>query len=109
MIQEYAIRQKLGDLLRGDLPIDSFEDWLVSGSWNMHLDSTVAAQRLVSAIETRLFEYSSAHLTDDELLAKLSELARQISFDIEITPRARPTYYSTASSHQPSHRSLLQI
>jgi len=53
MVNENDIRAKLLNL--NDL--DEFEDWLVQNSWNMHHDSSQAAQKLVGEIELLLLSY----------------------------------------------------
>lgn len=67
MIAEYQIRQQLAKYLNDEISLDHFEDWLVQRSWNMHRDSEPAAQKLASAIELRLAEYSSGHLEEKNL------------------------------------------
>jgi hypothetical protein len=74
MITESQIRQQLFAYLTRDITLNDFEDWLVSQSWNMHLDSDEAAQSLVGAIELRLAEYSDDHLGDDALERELKGL-----------------------------------
>jgi hypothetical protein len=71
MITEAQIQQQLFGYLTRALSLNEFEDWLVQQSWNMHRDSSDAAQRLVGAIELRLAEYSDNHLTDDGLEREL--------------------------------------
>ena len=75
MIHESEIRSKLVALLLTDsLSPPDFEDWLVEKSWNMHLDSSESAQRLVWAIEVRLAEFSSDDLSDAQLWDELYSL-----------------------------------
>lgn len=84
MIAENQIRQALARYLRGEVSLDRFEDWLVQHSWNMHLDSEEAAQKLAGAVELRLAEYSSRHLEEpalkDELRQFVNPAVVQISF-----------------------------
>ncbi len=84
MIAESQIRQWLARFLNKEVSLDSFEDWLVQRSWNMHVDSSGAAQKLASAIELRLAEYSSGHLDlaqlRRELLPFVSSYTAEISF-----------------------------
>jgi hypothetical protein len=84
MIAESQIREKLGRYLRRDLSLDQFEDWIAQQSWNMHKDSNEAAQKLASAIELRLAEHSSGHLSESALREELRQFANppvvQISF-----------------------------
>jgi hypothetical protein len=78
MILEAEIREKLSELLSGRLDLESFEDWLVQHSWNMHLDSDPAAQDLAAGVELALAEHSSGHLSDDELRQELHALPGQV-------------------------------
>jgi hypothetical protein len=95
MIAESQIREKLGRYLRGDVSLDSFEDWLVERSWGMHKDSQESAQRLASAIELRLAEHSSGHLGERELKDELRQFANppvvEISFgNVQPAPQLEP-------------------
>ncbi|HLA10042.1 MAG TPA: hypothetical protein VJ023_05445 [Pyrinomonadaceae bacterium] len=71
MIKENEIRAELVKYLAGEQSLDQFEDWFVQHSWNMHKDSSLSAQRLSSAIELRLAEHSSGHLSEEELRDQL--------------------------------------
>lgn len=62
-----SIRERLQQLLNGDLSHDDFEDWLASASWNMHQHADAEVQRFVGAIELRMAEHSIGHLDDDDL------------------------------------------
>ena len=90
MIAESQIREKLGRYLRGELPLDRFEDWIAQSSWNMHKDSDQPSQKLASAIELRLAEHSSGHLDESALRDELRQLVNpqvvQISFGEAIPP-----------------------
>lgn len=71
MIQESEIRAQLVKYLANEMSLDDFEDWFAQHSWNMHKDSTLGAQRLASAIEIRLAEHSSNHLSEEQLREQL--------------------------------------
>lgn len=71
MIAENQIRETLVSYLLGKISLDEFEDWLVERSWNMHQDSEEAAQKLAAAIELRLAEHSSGHLSHADLRNEL--------------------------------------
>lgn len=79
MIQENEIRAQLQNYLSRHSSLDQFEDWFVQGSWNMHKDSSVDAQRLVGRIERLLGEYSSDHLNEDQLRERLQPLAYEFT------------------------------
>lgn len=71
MLAESEIRDRLARYLAKEIPLEEFEDWFVQQSWNMHQGSPEAAQMLASAIELRLAEHSSGHLTEEELQQEL--------------------------------------
>lgn len=85
MIGENQIREKIGRYLSHEISLDNFEDWIVERSWNMHMDSGQPAQKLVSAVELRLAEYASEHLSESELRDELrqfvSNFVSYLSFD----------------------------
>jgi hypothetical protein len=80
MIKENEIRQRLLEVVSGRLNLDDFEDWLVSHSWNMHLDSPREAQELVWAIELALAEHSNGHLSSQALQEQLKRLLAQTTW-----------------------------
>lgn len=84
MITENQIRESLARYLRREISLDQVEDWLVERSWNMHRDSDEAAQKLAAAIELRLAEHSSGHLSESslrsELLSLINKTASVVSF-----------------------------
>ena len=99
MITESQIRERLFAYLIRDITLNDFEDWLVSQSWNMHLDSDDAAQQLVGAIELRLAEYSDDHLNDTALERELTGLlAPSIVASFQDESPDRPIITRTASS-----------
>jgi hypothetical protein len=75
MVAEYQVRQWLIRYLSCEVSLDQLEDWLVKRSWNMHLDSDMGAQKLASAVELRLAEHSSGHLSEPELREELRSFA----------------------------------
>lgn len=76
MLSADSIREQVQRFVNGALPLDEFEDWLASGSWNIHQHGSKAVQRLVFAIELRLAEHSSGHLDDDRLREELKALVK---------------------------------
>jgi hypothetical protein len=82
VIAESHIREKLIRFLSNDISLDLFEDWLVQQSWNMHKDSNEAALRLASAIELRLAEYSSGHLSECGLRDELRPFVTNYSLSM---------------------------
>ena len=66
------IRNQLTKCLLHGISLEDFEDWLVSKSWNMHLDSAYEAQALASAVELDFSEYSSGSVDVEQLRRKLA-------------------------------------
>jgi hypothetical protein len=118
MITEVQIREKLGRYLRRDLSLDQFEDWIAQQSWNMHQDSSVSARELASAIELRLAEHSSDHLSEACLreefrqfvnppvvLISFGEARQALATDQpsnNIVAEAKPQVIAFTSRHHPS-------
>lgn len=75
MIIESQIRFWLAAFLAHKVSLGSFEDWFVQQSWDMHQDSEPNAQKVAASIELRLAEYTSGHLTEDELREELRPFA----------------------------------
>jgi hypothetical protein len=99
MITEAQIQQQLFGYLTRALSLNEFEDWLVQQSWNMHRDSSEAAQRLVGLIELRLAEYSNNHLTDDALERELKGLfAPSAVIVIDNAQPVVPTWTTSSAS-----------
>lgn len=71
MVSSSQIREHLSLLLDHQIGLDSFEDWFVQNTWNIHQSGSMAAESLTFAIEESLSEYSSEHINDDELRAEL--------------------------------------
>lgn len=94
MIAENQIRQSLIRYLRNEISLDQFEDWLAQHSWNMHLDSDSASQKLAAAIELRLAEHSSDHLREcemrEELRALVNAYGTQLNFGTAVMVDAEP-------------------
>jgi len=78
MFSEAVIRALLAKFLSNDIPLDVFEDQLVSNSWNVHQHGSEPAQRLVSAIELRLAEHSAGHLDEERLRVEMHDLLRLV-------------------------------
>lgn len=85
MIAESEIRERLIRFLRDEMSLQEFEDWLVSNSWNMHLDSSPSAQDLVAAIELILSEYSSGHRKYSEVRNEFAALSDTVVITVQIS------------------------
>jgi hypothetical protein len=107
MIAEYQIRQWLARYLHDEVSLDQFEDWLVQRSWNMHLDSEPSAQRLASAIELRLAEYSSGHLDDNELRLELLPFVTTYTATVHFGRGEGSAPSSDAQNNSPTPRILV--
>lgn len=86
MITVDQIRIHLRDVANEKLPLDSFDEWLVSASWNMHRDSTPEAIRMAAKIELLLAEFDEGQVAEKELRA----IFEQMASTFEITNEAPP-------------------
>jgi len=71
MVSEFEIREWLSRLVAQEITLDVFEDWFASNTWNIHQQGSGEAQKLAYAVELRLAEHSSGHLSDDDLRREL--------------------------------------
>ncbi len=78
MLVESKLRNDVIRLVEGKLSLDDFEDCFVAESWNMHQSNSPSAVALASAIELRLAEYSSGHLSEEDMKSELSKLVSGI-------------------------------
>ena len=83
MVSASQIRHCLAGYLSGRVDLDTFEDWFVQNTWNVHQWGSRAAEVLTFAVEESLSEYSSNHLTENLLR---SELRSIISSDTIVIP-----------------------
>jgi hypothetical protein len=89
MVSSSQIREHLSMLLDSQVDLESFEDWFVKNTWNIHLGGSVAAESLTFAIEESLSEYSSRHINEQILLQELSQVlsSENMVFRVEDVPR----------------------
>ena len=78
MISESSIKQKLSALLRDEISLAAFEDWLLPAAWNMFSDSSKAAINLASSIHLLLDEHDDRVLSDAELRRSLLALLNNV-------------------------------
>ena len=74
MLSADSVRAQIVALLKGQLSLDDFEDWIVGSSWNVLQNVDPELRQLVGAIELRLAEHSSGHLDEPDLFAELQAL-----------------------------------
>jgi len=67
MIDHSQISERLATYLNGHIDLESFEDWVVANTWNIHLANDPKAASLAYALEESFAEYSSGHLTEMQL------------------------------------------
>jgi hypothetical protein len=74
MINVPEIRDQVLRYLSSQITLSELDDWLTERSWNMHLDSSLDAQRFAASVELWLAEYSKGHLSPEELQKALTDL-----------------------------------
>lgn len=94
MISPSQIRETIAEFLERRIDLNSFEDWIVRYTWNVHKDGSVAAENLTFAVEEALSEYSNRELNENDLRSALSKILGSENKVIEISampyrPKAR--------------------
>jgi hypothetical protein len=76
-MQASSIFKRLNRFLLGEVTLDQFEDWFVQNSWNAHKTSPEEVLQIIGAIELRLAELSSGHLSLRDLHSELTKLMHE--------------------------------
>jgi hypothetical protein len=107
MITINEIRNQLASYLVGETPFEPFEDWLITNSWNMHLDSSQDAQELIHEINASIYEYLDGYIDEARLERQLSPFVEgyRASLIFATSAPPPPTYQPSSSSPaEPPHR-----
>ena len=107
MISSKDIRDRLADALIEKSSLNDFEDWFVQNSWNVHKIADYDLLRLVYAIELRLSEYSSQHLSEDSLWRELRTLLQRAPMNVGID--SQPLSIESGSSSSVSLQPIAQV
>ena len=104
---EIEIREQIARFLAKEISLDTFEDWFAPRSWNFHQASSQVLREMVSEIELLLAEFSSGHLTEDDLRSRLGHFATvyRISFDTT----SSPVFFTFTASESGFHQNLGQF
>jgi hypothetical protein len=90
MVSPSQIRAYVAMLIDREIGLNAFEDWFVSNTWNIHRWGSKAAEVLTFAIEESLSEYSSGHISEQQLCRELSDIiyadTKTVSY-VEAVPR----------------------
>lgn len=84
MVLESEIREKLLDVLQRDSSLADFSDWLALERRNMHRDSTVEAQELVSSLSLLFYEHLAGHMPEEQLRQELASIAGNRIINIRV-------------------------
>jgi hypothetical protein len=72
------IRSQIAGYIEGAISLDSFQKWFIPIAWEIEQAGVSSDEvELVNNIELLLAEYTSEHLTEDELRDELRPLAPQ--------------------------------
>lgn len=74
MASHSQISEELAAYLNGAIDLDSFEDWIVVNTWNIHLAHDSKAEKLAFAIEESFAEFSSGHLSEAQVRQEFRSL-----------------------------------
>jgi hypothetical protein len=111
MVSASQIREEIARFLSNSIDLDSFEDWIVQHTWNIHLSGSKSAEELTYAIEQQLSEHSSKLITFKELRQALTNLihaetlsvyisdTKQLTWMVRMTePQAQPAFAFRSSA-----------
>ena len=98
MVSSSQIRERLAIFLDNRLDLESFEDWFVQNTWNIHLSGSEAAEALTFAIEESFSEYSSGHLDEQELRRELSQILHAENKVVNISDAPQLVYSFSPSA-----------
>ena len=98
MVSSSQIRDRLAAYLDKRIDLESFEDWFVEHTWNIHKSDNRAAESLTFAIEESLSEYSSGHLTEEKLKDELRSLAYSDTKRLEFSDAPHSVWHVITSS-----------
>ena len=100
MISSSQIRERIAQFLGGLIDLDTFEDWIIASTWNVHRGQSRAAEELTFAVEESLSEYSSGHIDEHALRNELSEILQRENRIVTVgdVPDLKPTWGSLTSA-----------
>jgi hypothetical protein len=74
MVSASEIRGQIAEFLANRIDLDSFEDWVVQHTWNVHQSGSVAAEDVTFAVEEALSEYSNSQIGQRQLRSVLGQI-----------------------------------
>ena len=103
MIDRDSVEEEISKLLRDEISLEQFEEWLSSASWSMHSDSPLAAIELVSSVHHLLDERDDGIIEESALREELRSLVHSVLYvPIVVGDATRPYLVSRWSSNQPT-------
>jgi len=72
MVNASKIRERVAEMLFGDISLEQFEDWFVPATWDAHKSGDPEAESLADEIEINLSEYTSGQLSPEQLRSRLA-------------------------------------
>ena len=66
-VTEAVVRERLREMLRGEISLNEFNRWMVDYTWDIDQDDPKPLSDLVGTIKLRLAEYSNGHWLRNEL------------------------------------------
>src|ERR1700674_2226168 len=97
---DMSIREQLARYLNQEITLAGFQEWYVPFSWQADRRSDLFLRELISDIDLRLAEYTSGHLSEEQLRSELRSLIQTCRVTIGTTTSAVITT-SFSSSETP--------
>jgi len=102
MINKISVEDKMSELLRNEISLEQFENWLSSASWSMHIDSAPEAIDLVSSIHHILSERDDRVIDEAGLLNELRSLRSSVTYASVLVGEPTIPYFVDRWSARPS-------
>ncbi len=79
MVSAREIIEKIASFLAQGIDLDTFEDWIVQNTWNVHQWGNDDEQFLSYSLELQFSEHSSGHLDEKRMRNEISVLLANFS------------------------------
>lgn len=81
------LQGRLSGYLAGNSSLSEFRDWFDVETWGIAAESDSLVRDLAGEIELRLAEFTSGHLSENEVRRHLENLLPEVDFQLPVTYR----------------------
>ena len=95
---DLQIREQLIKYLASEISLREFQRWFVTATCDLEAVENVSAFKLASDIELLLSEYTSGHLSEEELRSELRQFVEKSTFNLNFGTSASSHHVTSASN-----------